>query len=376
MSSNPYGAITEVPGIRVGQVERVGDGWLSGVTAIIPPPGTVGAVDVRGGGPGTRETDALAPGTLVDTVDAITLSGGSAFGLASATGVQRWCEEQGLGVPVRPGVVVPVVPAAVVFDLGKGGDPRARPDAELGYAAAAAAAAGPGAVRTGCVGAGTGATLGHSSLKGGVGTASVHLPGGIVVGALAVVNAFGSPCVPGSAALLAAQLVRDPALRPRVPDPDEDATALGTELPAPLNTTLAVVATNARLTHGQTLRMAAAGQDGIARAIRPAHTLVDGDSVFALSTGELDPADAVAGVAAMPEPPSDAASSTGEPHAPPSIPWPIGGVAAVQAAAADAVALAILHGILAATGVRTPAITVPAYLERYPSARPPAYPTA
>jgi putative pantetheine hydrolase len=370
MSSNPYGAITEVPGLQVGHAERIGDGWLSGVTAVIPPPGTIGAVDVRGGGPGTRETDALAPGTLADTVDAITLTGGSAFGLASATGVQRWCEEQGRGVPIRPGLVVPVVPAAVVFDLGKGGDPQARPDAELGYAAAVAAASG--VVRTGCLGAGTGTTLGHSSLKGGIGTASVRLPGGVVVGALAVVNAFGSPCVPGSAALLAAQLVRDPALRPRVPDPDEDATALGTELPAPLNTTLAVVATNARLTHSQTLRMAAAGQDGIARAIRPAHTLVDGDSVFALSTGEIDPAEAVAGIAAMP---GTNGTTSDSPRTSPKS-WPIGGVAAIQAAAADAVAFAILDGILAATGVSTPAITVPAYLERYPSARPPAYPAA
>lgn len=363
MASNPYGAITDVPGIRVGHSERIGDGWLSGVTAVIPPPGTIGAVDVRGGGPGTRETDALAPGTVVDTVDAITLTGGSAFGLASAAGVQRWCEEQGRGVPIRPGIVVPIVPAAVVFDLGKGSDPQARPDAEMGYAAAQAAAA-TGELETGCCGAGTGTTLGHSSLKGGIGTASVRLPGGVVVGALAVVNAFGSPCVPGSATLLAAQLVRDPALRPRTPDPDEDATARGTELPAPLNTTLAVVATNARLTHSQTLRMAAAGQDGIARAIRPAHTLVDGDSVFGLATGEIDPAEAVAGVAAMPEANSDSTH----------VDWPIGGVAAVQAAAADAVALAILDGILAATGVNTPAITLPAYLERYPSARPPAYP--
>ncbi|GAB3414663.1 P1 family peptidase [Flindersiella endophytica] len=368
MASNPYGAITEVPGIQVGHAERIGDGWLSGVTAVIPPPGTIGAVDVRGGGPGTRETDALAPGTLVDTVDAITLTGGSAFGLASATGAQRWCEEQGRGVPIRPGLVVPVVPAAVVFDLGKGGDPQARPDAEMGYAAAAAAAAAPGDLRTGCCGAGTGTTLGHSSLKGGIGTACIHLPGGVVVGALAVVNAFGSPCVPGSAALLAAQLVRDKALRPRTPDPDEDATARGTELPIPLNTTLAVVATNARLTHPQTLRMAAAGQDGIARAIRPAHTLVDGDSVFGLATGEIDPAEAVAGIAAMPTAGGSSDSGTA------NTPWPIGGVAAVQAAAADAVALAILDGILAATGVSTPAVTIPAYLERYPSARPPAYP--
>jgi L-aminopeptidase/D-esterase-like protein len=130
-----------VPGIRVGHADRRTDGWLTGVTVVLPPVGTAAAVDVRGGGPGTHETDALDPSTLVPTVDAVVLTGGSAYGLAAAGGVQRWCEQQGRGFPVGlPGLVVPIVPAAAVFDLGRGGDPGARPDADLGYAAALAAA--------------------------------------------------------------------------------------------------------------------------------------------------------------------------------------------------------------------------------------------
>ena len=141
---------------------------------VLPPPGTVAAVDVRGGGPGTHETDALDPSTLVPTVDAVVLTGGSAYGLASAGGVQRWCEEHGRGFPVGPptnrsSMVVPIVPAVAVFDLGRGGDPKARPDADLGHAAAAAAAAATGPVRSGCRGAGTGAVLAAGTLKGGVG---------------------------------------------------------------------------------------------------------------------------------------------------------------------------------------------------------------
>ena len=351
---NPYGALTDVPDVLVGQVERVGGGWLTGVTAVIPPSGTIGAVDVRGGGPGTHETDALAPGTLVDTVDAVTLAGGSSFGLAAATGVQRWCEEHGRGVAIGPEAMVPVVPAAIIFDLGKGGDLRNRPDPDLGYAAATEAAAG--VVRTGCVGAGTGASFSLPRLKGGVGTASVRLPGGIVVGALVVANAYGSPCLDESGALLAAQYVADEALQPGVPSPEEharvqaDPAGPSSAPPDVLNTTLAVVATNARLTHPQTLRMAAAAHDGLARSIRPVHTLVDGDTVFALATGTTDP------VAAAP------------------ASWPgaaeIGGVAAVQAAAADAVTLAMVDAVLAATQVRTPAVDLPGYLDRYPSARP------
>ena len=161
------GAITDVAGIRVGHVQKTGDGWLSGVTVVLPPPGTVGSVDVRGGGPGTHETDALDPTTLTRTVDAVVLTGGSAFGLAAAHGAQRWCEENGRGFPV-PGGVVPIVPAAAIFDLGRGGDFAARPDAAMGYEATADAAARKEGhdVERGNVGAGTGAVIGRGQYKG------------------------------------------------------------------------------------------------------------------------------------------------------------------------------------------------------------------
>lgn len=346
--ANPYGAITDIAGIRVGHAQRIGDGWLTGVTAIVPPAGTTAAADVRGGGPGTRETDALAPGTLVDEVHAVTLSGGSAYGLAAATGVQRWCEEHDRGFAVQPGVLVPIVPAAVVFDLGKGGDPAKRPDDQMGYDAAAAAV--DGVVDTGTLGAATGASLGLAGLKGGFGTASIRLGGGIVVGAVAVVNAYGSPCVPGSGELLATPYVTEPALRPNPPGAHDTPNPPSEVVTPGGNTTLAVLATNARLPHSQLRRAAQGGHDGMARALHPVHTLVDGDAVFALSTNEVEPEPAAIG--------DWGGART------------VGGLAAVQAAAADAVTLAILDGVLAATGVSTPAVELPSYLERYPSARP------
>src|SRR6476469_7186854 len=188
------GTLSDVPGVRVGHVERTADGWLTGVTVVLPPPGTVGSVDVQGGGPATHETDALDPTTLVRTVDAVVLTGGSAYGLASATGAQAWCEENGRGFAV-PGGVVSIVPAAAIFDLGRGGNFSARPTPEMGYAAAAAAAAqGEGHDVGRCnTGAGTGALSGRGQYKGGVGTASVTLENGVVVGALAIVNALGLP---------------------------------------------------------------------------------------------------------------------------------------------------------------------------------------
>ena len=344
--ANPFGAITDLPDVIVGHAERIGDGWLTGVTTVIPPPGTIGAVHVGGGGPGTSQTDVLAPGRLPDTVDAITLAGGSAFGLVAASGVQKWCEEQGRGFSVGPDIVVPIVPAAIVFDLGRGGDPTARPDAAMGYAAAASAAGGK--VRTGNVGAGTGAMFGLPRLKGGIGTASVSLDGGAVVGALVVANAYGSPLDAASGALLAAPYIGDERLLPRTPDPIADPPESGP--PSPMNTTLAVVATNARLSSMQAQRVAAAGHAGLARAIRPVHTLVDGDVVFALSVGEHDP------VAAAPN------SWAGAEQ--------IGGLVAVESAAADAVTLALVDAILSATGVDTPDGRVESYLERYPSAWP------
>ncbi len=325
-ASTPSGSITDVPGVRVGQVQRVGDGWLTGVTVVLPPPGTVAGIDVRGGGPGTHETDALDPRTLVPTADAVVLTGGSAYGLVTAHGVQRWCAEQGRGFPVSdvPGEVVPIVPAAAVFDLGRGGDFHARPEEQMGYDAAAAAGAGPehAPVARGTVGAGTGAAVAGQTHKGGVGTASVRLSGPlahVVVGAIVVVNAAGMPVFPGAGPTSAA-----------APVPAGDG-------PAPLNTTLAVVATNADLDPAETSRTATTAHDGMARALDPVHTLGDGDTVFALATGSAHlpaPADRAGRVRALVE---------------------------LQAAAARAVQLAVLDGVRSATAVHTAAVDLPVW---------------
>ncbi|MFB7336441.1 P1 family peptidase [Streptomyces adustus] len=284
-------ALTDVAGVRVGHATRTGEGWLTGTTVVLAPEGgAVAAVDVRGGGPGTKETDALDPRNLVQRVDAIVLTGGSAYGLDAASGVMAWLEEQGRGVPVGtdPAHVVPVVPAACVFDLGRGGSFRARPDAATGRAAVeAAAATAPGApVPEGCVGAGTGAAAG--ALKGGIGTASAVLESGITVAALVVANAAGSVLDPETGVLYgeffqgrvdypSAQVHRAARLRL--------AEAARANTPPPLNTTLAVVATDARLSKAQAQKLAGTAHDGIARAVRPVHLLHDGDTVFTLATG-------------------------------------------------------------------------------------------
>ncbi|KAB1147104.1 P1 family peptidase [Streptomyces luteolifulvus] len=284
-------ALTDVTGVRVGHATRTGEGWLTGTTVVLAPDGgAVAAVDVRGGGPGTKETDALDPRNLVQKVDAIVLTGGSAYGLDAAAGVMAWLEEEGRGVPVGtdPAHVVPVVPAACVFDLGRGGEFRARPDAATGRAAVEAAAASePGSrVQEGCVGAGTGAAVGP--LKGGVGTASTVLASGITVAALVVANAAGSVTDPETGVLYGElfqgrvtypeQHVHDAARRRLAETAAENA-------PPPLNTTLAVVATDAHLSKAQAQKLAGTAHDGIARAVRPVHLLHDGDTVFALATG-------------------------------------------------------------------------------------------
>ncbi|MFF6985192.1 P1 family peptidase [Streptomyces sp. NPDC010273] len=285
-------ALTDVAGVRVGHATRAGDGWLTGTTVVLAPEGgAVAAVDVRGGGPGTKETDALDPRNLVQRVDAIVLTGGSAYGLDAASGVMAWLEEQGRGVRVGPDPlhVVPVVPAACVFDLGRGGTFKARPDASTGRAAVEAAAiSGPGVrVREGCVGAGTGAVVGQ--LKGGIGTASIVLESGITVAALVVANAAGSATDPQTG-MLYGELLQGG--RAKYPDPEvheaagqrlTETTAKNT--PPPLNTTLAVVATDATLTKAQAQKLAGTAHDGIARAVRPVHLLNDGDTVFTLATG-------------------------------------------------------------------------------------------
>ncbi|WP_028806614.1 P1 family peptidase [Streptomyces sp. 303MFCol5.2] len=290
-------ALTDVAGLRVGHATRTGDGWLTGTTVVLAPEGgAVAAVDVRGGGPGTKETDALDPRNVVQRVEAIVLTGGSAYGLDAASGVMAWLEEQGRGIPVGtdPAHVVPVVPAACVFDLARGGDFRARPDAATGRAAVeAAAATAPGTrVREGCVGAGTGAVVGP--LKGGVGSASVLLDSGITVAALVVVNAAGSVTDPETGVLYG-ELFQGRAEYPeaRVHESARRRLAEATARNAPplLNTTLAVVATDADLTKAQAQKLAGTAHDGIARAVRPVHLLNDGDTVFTLATGArpLDP---------------------------------------------------------------------------------------
>jgi L-aminopeptidase/D-esterase-like protein len=284
-------ALTDVAGVRVGHATRSGDGWLTGTTVVLAPEGgAVAAVDVRGGGPGTKETDALDPRNVVQRVDAIVLTGGSAYGLDAASGVMAWLEEQGRGVRVgaEPTHVVPVVPAACVFDLGRGGDFRARPDAATGRAAVEAAAiSGPGVrVREGCVGAGTGAAVGP--MKGGVGTASIVLESGITVAALVVANAAGSVMDPETGVLYG-ELFQGRVTYPQAHVHEAArrrlAETAAKHTPPPLNTTLAVVATDAELTKAQAQKLAGTAHDGIARAVRPVHLLHDGDTVFALATG-------------------------------------------------------------------------------------------
>ncbi|MEU6538179.1 P1 family peptidase [Streptomyces sp. NPDC047000] len=295
-------ALTDVSGVRVGHATLTGNGRLTGTTVVLAPEGgAVAAVDVRGGGPGTKETDALDPRNLVRKVEAIVLTGGSAYGLDAASGVMAWLEERGRGVRVGPGPshVVPVVPAACIFDLGRGGDFRARPDAATGRAAVEdAAASAPGSpVREGCVGAGTGAAVGL--LKGGVGTASTVLVSGITVAALVVANAAGSAVEPGTGALygeLFQGRVSVPEARVHEEARRRLAEAAARNAPVPLNTTLAVVATDADLSKAQAQKLAGTAHDGIARAVRPVHLLNDGDTVFALATGvhPLDSADPLA----------------------------------------------------------------------------------
>ena len=283
--------MTAVGGIKVGHftlTERP-----TGCTAILTEAGATAAVDVRGGAPGTRETDLLQPLNTVQQVHGIVLSGGSAFGLDAATGVVRYLEEKGVGFDV--GVAkVPIVPAAILFDLGVGGKPSVRPTADCGYRAAQAATGGP--VAEGNVGAGAGATVGKSAgpgraMKGGIGTASITTADGVVVAALVAVNAVGDIIDPATGRVVAGvrtadgkgladarTLVRSAqfgARRPRDPEDHRPGTS----------TTIGVVATNAVLTKAEAQKVAQMAHDGFARAISPAHTPSDGDTIFALSTG-------------------------------------------------------------------------------------------
>jgi L-aminopeptidase/D-esterase-like protein len=287
--------ITDIPGITVGHASDAHA--ATGCTVVVCRQGAVGGVDVRGAAPGTRETDALRPMTLVERVHAVLLTGGSAFGLAAADGVVRYLEEQGIGFDAAV-AKVPIVPAAVIFDLMIG-SATVRPTVEMGYAATRAATRGP--VEEGSVGAGCGATVGkllgmRSAMKGGVGTWAVNLPGGVIVGALVVVNAFGDVLDEHTGQVLAG--ARDPATGRFLNT--ADALIRGQRAPAfTANSTLGVVATNAALTKEQANKLAQLGHDGLARVISPVHTMIDGDTIFALSIGTAK-ADAMAvGAAAV-----------------------------------------------------------------------------
>jgi len=279
-----FNAITDVPGISVGHSQDVEA--LTGCTVILCPTGAVGGVDVRGSAPGTRETDLLRPMNLVERVHAILLTGGSAFGLDAASGVMRFLEERGYGFDV--GVArVPIVPAAVLFDLHIG---RAdvRPDAKMGYQACLNASSQ--SVAEGNVGAGTGATVGKFlgprwATKSGLGTASIKIGNGVVVGAIVAVNAFGDVVDPQTGAILAG--TRRPIVGGFLNTTQAMTSGLGQKiLDFATNTTIAVVATNAALTKEQVNKVAQMSHDGLARTISPVHTMLDGDTIFALSLGE------------------------------------------------------------------------------------------
>lgn len=329
MKPGALNALTDVRGIRVGHAQRIGDGYRTGTTVVLAPEGgAVAGVDVRGAAPGTRETELLDPRNLVERVHAIVLTGGSAYGLSAACGVMDRLADSGIGFPVEGGVV-PIVPSAVIYDLGRGGAFRATPDAPFGAAAYDGATSAE--ARSGSIGAGTGAVAG--GLAGGVGTASAVLPTGATVAALAVVNAAGSVLDPRGALLAGARYglpgefdhVRGPAA--------DEVDAWRPDKVTSFNTTIGVVATDVSLSKAQCGKLAGVAHDGLARAIRPAHTMVDGDTVFAMATCE--------------RPAPDAAE-----------------LQDILAAGADVFSRAVAHAMLKASG-RDGA---PAYLDVFPSA--------
>ena len=335
--------LTDIAGVAVGHHQRVGRGWLTGTTVVLPPEGTVGGVDVRGGGPGTRETDCLAPTTMVSRVDAVCLSGGSAYGLDAATGVMGWlaARHRGFAVGPEPHHVVPIVPAAVLFDLGRGRFAN-RPDAGFGAAAAARASTRP--VAQGSVGAGAGARA--ARLKGGIGSASVVLPNGITVAALVALNSGGSAIDLRSGELWGATRgIGDEFAHLRRPSRAEMRAHLDLPTtPPPMNTTLALVVTDAILDKPECTRLASAAHDGMARAIDPIHTYGDGDVAFALATRQVAvPVDA---------PPARLATAR------------FASMGLIIAAAADAVARAVAHAVLHATS----AGGMLCYRDQFPSA--------
>ncbi len=279
----PWG-ITAVEGIELGH--HTLDARPTGCTVVLARAGAVGGVDIRGSSPGTRETALLDPVNTVSVVHGVVLSGGSAFGLDAASGVMRYLDERGIGYQVGPRVV-PIVTAAILFDLGLEGDTPVRPGPECGYAAASAA--NTATAQEGSVGAGAGATVGKIGggrwMRGGFGTASIRLPDGLVVGAAVAVNAVGDIVDPSTGEIVAGALAADGRTFLDARRILRQGAAVAPTSPVGGNTTIGVVATNARLTKAEVTKVAQMAQDGLARTIYPAHTTRDGDTVFSLGTG-------------------------------------------------------------------------------------------
>ena len=294
MTKKLNNSITDIPGLRVGHAQD--EQALTGCTVVLCEGGAIGGVDQRGGAPGTRETDAMHPMHLVNEVHAIVLAGGSAFGLDAATGVVRYLEERGVGFDVRV-ARVPIVPAAILFDLGIG-DSNVRPDAEMGYQACLNASADPPA--EGNIGAGMGATVGKilgpaGAMKSGIGTASLEIGSGVIVGAIVAVNVFGDVIDPKTGKIVAgARVVQKGPIKVGngpyfadtlfVMESLIGRTMLG--FASRENTAIGIVATNAKLNKEQINKVAQMAQDGLARTVCPAHTMLDGDTIFALATGD------------------------------------------------------------------------------------------
>ena len=273
--------LTAIEGIQVGHATDMNA--KTGCTVILSPEGATPGVDVRGAAPGTRETESIRPGRLIQKAHAVLLTGGSAFGLDAASGVVQYLEENGIGLPVGP-VRVPIVPAAVIFDLHVG-DAKTRPDKEMGYQACQNASTEP--VAMGTIGAGTGATVGNLDIgtsgvipsPGGLGSACKSLKSGLIVAAITVVNALGNIVNPATGEIVAGGKIDDTYI-------DITERLLDAEIVPGTNTTIGVIATNATLTVTEATRVAEMAHDGMARAIRPSHTMFDGDTLFTLATGK------------------------------------------------------------------------------------------